>query len=290
MWLYVIGLGGIGAVAGLFIGLSKSTVVGIALPLLLGLIGGAGALKLPDGTKNPLLGLGACLLAIAIGTGFSTVYGAMLRTGATWGDLLPKSAPVPIATNVDGLGAADSVGALLLEVKLRQFGADSSLRAAILEKQKAGIICDKKDAFIFASDDFARAWKAALPQGALPEPLAALDPRIDAMLAGAKPLYVRPCSDPKLAEDLLRVLAATEILRLEKSWQDWAKDHAGVGSSMEAWAAAQKAFWLQLQQRPLTTDTSTFTTPPTATAPAVQPGVPSPNGLSLENKPAQNLL
>jgi hypothetical protein len=237
MWLYAVGLAAIGATTGLFVGLSKSAVVAVALPLVLGLIGGTGGYAWP-GEKPKLWQLGLALTCIAAATCFGTLYGALLRTGSSWADLVPASADTAsFDADISGLNSDDAVAALLLDQQLRQMGVPGATRQKIIDRRKAEAACPQRAGFITASRDLFEAWDKSIaaqaPAAAVVRP--SLADQLEGFRVVAATAIYKGCDDAELSKSLAQTAMNAAAMRLDDSWKDWSKQHPELDARIAAW-------------------------------------------------------
>lgn len=150
LWSYGTGLALLGAAAGYYVGSSESPVVAAALPLLFGLVSGAGGLYLAKVdlakkiNRTRLTAIGMMLSAFVVCLLIGTVIGIALRTGIglsvffadLWrGGLQQQSA----ALDTTNLSTADALRLALLRSNLRALGASQDEQSAILKAARAGI-------------------------------------------------------------------------------------------------------------------------------------------------------
>jgi hypothetical protein len=144
-WYYA-GLAGVGAAVGLFTGLSSSPVVGVLLPLLFALIGGAGGLYLAtaDLSKSDvqlrldLLGKGFVVLAVPL-VG-AAVYASLVRTGASWSTLfLIESRAEAADLNLEQMRPAHATELFVLRRKLELLGVPGREQQVVLRTAAADI-------------------------------------------------------------------------------------------------------------------------------------------------------
>lgn len=62
-----------------------------------------------DGFAKTYLVSGSALLLFSLGFGFALLYGVLLRTGTSWGDLAPQAPVIELATDADAATLADAV-------------------------------------------------------------------------------------------------------------------------------------------------------------------------------------
>lgn len=141
---YGISIALLGLCIGLFAGLSQSPVVGVLLPLLFGLIGGANGVylartNLENKQERKQLGLiGRMLSILLIFVLIGTVYGISIRTGSELSAFLPSLRPtephedVVVLDNLDAMGPSNGLELSLLRYRLRALGVQESEQRAIL--------------------------------------------------------------------------------------------------------------------------------------------------------------
>ena len=127
----------LGVVTGLLVGLSASPVVGVVLPLLFSLLGGAGGFFVlktdfsSGGPRQSLVAYSACVLSIATGTGLGVYIGIAERGGApAWSAVAGGENPLfPPALKNDG-----AIGWMLLDARLHMLGLDRDERRVVLQR------------------------------------------------------------------------------------------------------------------------------------------------------------
>lgn len=142
----------LGLSVGLFSGLSHSPVIGVLLPLLFGLIGGAGGLYLSrvdlnDPKHRSRVGIiGRMLTVFLIFVISGALYGMVVRTGSGITALVPGSARTePVTTSsvdISGLRELNTAAALelsLLRFRLQGLGVGTQEQKVILEKARRAI-------------------------------------------------------------------------------------------------------------------------------------------------------
>jgi len=150
--LYGVSFGLLGLCVGLFAGLSHSPVIGVLLPLLFGLIGGANGLYLAradltneqDRKRLGLLGLMLSVFLILVLAG--SFYGMLVRTGGGLSALLPHSQPVGDSTtrkvalaDIDTLDAGTALELALLRYRLSRLGVGATEQKTILAAAREAI-------------------------------------------------------------------------------------------------------------------------------------------------------
>lgn len=142
----------LGLSAGVFAGLSNSPVIGVLLPLLFGLIGGANGIylyqvdlnKLQDRRRLTLIGQMLSVFLIFMLAG--SVYGILVRTGNGLSEFTPRlrsveevpAQPVTIS-DLESLDAGTALELTLLRYRLQALGADDNEQRAILATAKEAI-------------------------------------------------------------------------------------------------------------------------------------------------------
>jgi hypothetical protein len=140
----------LGVCIGLMAGMSLSPVIGVLLPLLFSLIGGAGGLYLAGidvedpKARRKLRALGIVLSAFSACVLVASLYGALLRTGAPPESLfLPppneNEAPAPAGDKQASISASGRLELVVLRRKLQALGADPAEQRAILAKASSGL-------------------------------------------------------------------------------------------------------------------------------------------------------
>jgi hypothetical protein len=150
LWSYGTGLALLGAAVGYYVGSSESPVVAAALPLLFGLVSGAGGLYLAKVdlskkiNRTRLTAIGMMLSAFVVCLLIGTVIGIALRTGIglsvffadLWGGSQQQQSAV---LDTEDLSTADALRLALLRSNLRALGASHDEQSAILKAARAGI-------------------------------------------------------------------------------------------------------------------------------------------------------
>lgn len=141
-WLswHAAGFGSLGVAVGLFSGLSASPIVSTLLPLLFGLIGGAGGVYLARedlGTasgRRRLREVGRALTVFSSTVALAALYGILVRTGAPVASLLPAwTAPAERSDALVPLRSAESRLAFAsVEARLRALSLPRDRRESIL--------------------------------------------------------------------------------------------------------------------------------------------------------------
>lgn len=150
LWSYGAGLALLGAAIGYYVGSSESPVVAAALPLLFGLVSGAGGLYLAKVdlsrkmNRTRLIAIGLMLCAFVVCLLLGTVVGISLRTGiglsVFFADLWHGNQRQQSATlDTESLSTADALRLALLRGNLRALGASKDEQSAILTAARAGI-------------------------------------------------------------------------------------------------------------------------------------------------------
>lgn len=150
LWSYGAGLALLGAAVGYYVGSSESPVVAAALPLLFGLVSGAGGLYLAKVdlskkmNRTRLTAIGLMLSAFVICLFVGTVMGISLRTGiglsVFFADLWHGGQRQESAVlDTKNLSTADALRLALLRSNLRALGASQDEQSAILAAARAGI-------------------------------------------------------------------------------------------------------------------------------------------------------
>ncbi|MFC1573099.1 sulfite exporter TauE/SafE family protein [Candidatus Eisenbacteria bacterium] len=141
---YMLGFALLGGAVGAFAGLSHSPVIATLLPLLFGLVGGAGGLYLARAQFNEphtalrlrTLGRGISLFVVFAVVG--SVYGISIRTGGSIGSFLPSSllaSKKPGPSLIDGISTLDeTIELMMLRARIRALGAAPSEEAAVLQE------------------------------------------------------------------------------------------------------------------------------------------------------------
>jgi hypothetical protein len=137
---YYLGIAAVGFTMGIFAGLSSSPVVAVLLPLLFGLLGGAGGLYLgianlaDDSTPWRFRAIGTALLALTIPLTIAAMYASVVRTGSPWSSFLlvrrQASAEMP---SLRGMSADAALELLLLRRKLDMLGVKPDEQKLVLE-------------------------------------------------------------------------------------------------------------------------------------------------------------
>lgn len=139
---YVAGMSALGLMVGYMAGASQSPVVGVALPLLFGLLGGAGGLYIAKADLSQrrlamrLLWIGRGTLAFSAAVFLGIVAGMSVRTGRGIGVALPtisderteqRAAKLP-----DDVGPREAVGLAVLRHRLESLGATTEEVESVL--------------------------------------------------------------------------------------------------------------------------------------------------------------
>lgn len=145
--LYGLALALLGLAVGLFAGLSRSPIVGVLLPLLFGLIGGAGGLYLTRADLDSETGrrrvglIGLMITILLVFTIGGAIYGMLVRTGSDFAALIPGIAVeddprAGIGVDLDELEPAAALELAALRHRLTQLGASPSEVAQILKSAR----------------------------------------------------------------------------------------------------------------------------------------------------------
>ena len=156
MLLYLLGVFLLSVLMGLLIGLSKSPVIGAFLPLVFGLLAGAGGafpqlFRRASGTpvgpeadsaeqrspaeKTVRRAVGLVLIAVATGAGAGALYGMVLREDMSLADLVPASnRPALVATAANNMAADRLVDLAILDPLLVSAGVEHAIRKRIVVK------------------------------------------------------------------------------------------------------------------------------------------------------------
>jgi hypothetical protein len=146
MLIYFLGCLAIGAASGILIGASSSPVVGVALPLLFALLGGAAGIVglLPSNPRSQVARVrfrivGAASLCVSVSLLLGSAYGIMLKTGRGLDYfLLQRSTPAflraPLPKESDNLDGQDLVRLLLLDSNLAVRGVSRDDRSMALTR------------------------------------------------------------------------------------------------------------------------------------------------------------
>ncbi|MDH3379599.1 MAG: hypothetical protein OEQ39_21955 [Gammaproteobacteria bacterium] len=155
---YGVAFGLLGIAVGLFAGLSQSPVIGVLLPLLFGLIGGAGGLYVAkvnlDDTRDRqrLRFLGILLSIFLVLTVLAGLYGMLVRTGSGLFSLVPhltdnsaslrdREVEVP---EVEGLTPDEALELALLRYRLHSIGASDKEQAAVLSTARQELVAPQR--------------------------------------------------------------------------------------------------------------------------------------------------
>jgi len=140
---YLVATAFLGAGTGLFTGISTSPVVGVLLPLLFGLLGGAGGLYVATldleqrAAQLKIRTLGTVVTTLMAALIPCAIYGVMLRTGAALASFVPHldagESDAPVITVVRDADPTVSLELILLRRRLDILGASRSEENAILE-------------------------------------------------------------------------------------------------------------------------------------------------------------
>jgi hypothetical protein len=141
LW-YLVGLASFGVAIGFFAGLSSTPIVAVLLPLIFGLIGGAGGFYLAqaeissDQGKVRLRLLGQALAVFSMAVVVATAYAVLVRTGQGVTSLLPAidtpQAPVKEAFDFRGIAPDRSLALVALRKRLQVLGATSEEQEQVL--------------------------------------------------------------------------------------------------------------------------------------------------------------
>lgn len=143
MWIYYLGCISLGAVAGLLVGTSSSPVVGVVLPLLFALLGGAtGAVGLLPSHPNSERArirfriVGGAAAAVSIPFLLGTTYGILLRTGNSMGSLLVTFSKQEIVkqSDIDSLHVEDILDVYVLEAMLGKLGVEDDNKERVVRR------------------------------------------------------------------------------------------------------------------------------------------------------------
>jgi hypothetical protein len=156
---FTVGLGLIGAATGYFVALSRSPVVGIVLPLVFGLVGGAGGIYLAKADLKSEEGQHRLSL---IGKAVGSLSLVMVATTAAMLWLFQSSTYQPLMTvsGVAQLDAKDLLSLVVLRARLQLLGASaqeqntilaSAAKANIREADPAPLIAKKLHAISTAA-------------------------------------------------------------------------------------------------------------------------------------------
>jgi hypothetical protein len=125
--VYITGLCAVGFVAGFFAGSSSSPVVGVVLPLVFGMIGGASGLAVTKFNLNKpkevkkLAILGIALISFSFTLWFGSLFGASIRLGDSLQSILLNKATE--TKLLDGSNTAtESVALALLQARMQALG------------------------------------------------------------------------------------------------------------------------------------------------------------------------
>jgi hypothetical protein len=141
---FLIGFGLLGLCVGYFAGNSNSPVIGVVLPLLFGLVGGAGGFYLSGadlsapGTALRLRLLGVSLTVFILLLLVGSVYGVLLRTRLGIASFFPKSLfasePSHDLPALEEKSAHEAIQMVLMRGRLRALGASESEQQIILDR------------------------------------------------------------------------------------------------------------------------------------------------------------
>jgi hypothetical protein len=141
---FLIGFGLVGLTVGYLAGSSRSPVIGTLLPLLFGLIGGAGGLYLGSvdfsspQTPARLRLLGIALTVFVLPLLFGSAYGELLRTGLGIPNFFPKFLFVGRKAvrlpSLDEKDPAEAVELAVMRSRLTALGTSEQEQAIILER------------------------------------------------------------------------------------------------------------------------------------------------------------
>lgn len=147
---YLVGFALLGGVIGYFAGSSQTPVIGILLPLIFGLIGGAGGIYLARvdfskaNTSYRLGLLGNCFTAFVILMVLGSMYGIALRTNSRFSHFL---SPFKITNSsdksiidIEGLTVLEATELVVLRRRLEALGATGSEQQTILKKAMSGLL------------------------------------------------------------------------------------------------------------------------------------------------------
>lgn len=143
----------LGLCVGVFAGLSHSPVIGVLLPLLFGLIGGANGIylarvDLTNEQDRRRLSLVGCMLSVfLIFVLAGSFYGILVRTGSGLSALSPRLQLADDATirpvalpDLEALDAGTALELALLRYRLRVLGADVQEQQAILAAAREALV------------------------------------------------------------------------------------------------------------------------------------------------------
>ncbi|MBN1210178.1 MAG: hypothetical protein JXB05_35325 [Myxococcaceae bacterium] len=135
-----LGFAVVGAATGLFAGMSQSPVVAALLPLLFGLLGGAGGLFIAKMdlhspvAQERIRVMGSSIVAFMVLCMLGSIWGLSRRTGQAPTAFFTWSAPDPISvTGLAQRDAAMNLQLVLLRSRLQALGATPAEQAAILQ-------------------------------------------------------------------------------------------------------------------------------------------------------------
>lgn len=141
LW-YLMGLGTFGIAIGFFAGLSSTPIIAVLLPLIFGLIGGAGGFYLAqadistDQGQRRLGLLGQALAVFSLAVVVATAYAVLVRTGQGVTSLLPAidtpKAPVKETFDFTGIAPDHSLALVALRRRLQVLGATPEEQEQVL--------------------------------------------------------------------------------------------------------------------------------------------------------------
>ena len=143
---YVLACSMLGVGIGYFVGSSQSPVVTVLLPLLFGLLGGAGTFHMlqMDATSETSVDrhryLAKAMVLFVILCFVGTAYGALVRTGATVSKLLPMQIFIKQKSNLPGLDESslhEAMELVLIRARLQALGVSPDELKNILRKASA---------------------------------------------------------------------------------------------------------------------------------------------------------
>jgi hypothetical protein len=134
----------VGIAAGLFAGMSTSPVVAVLLPLVFGVLGGGTGLYLgavdlgkPASTQKIRL-LGMTVVALMVALIPSTLYGVLVRTGASVRSLVPGATATGQSLDIPpGTDPVQPLELLLLRKRLQLLGATDAEQREVLALARA---------------------------------------------------------------------------------------------------------------------------------------------------------
>ncbi|MCP4407010.1 MAG: hypothetical protein GY807_04485 [Gammaproteobacteria bacterium] len=143
MWIYYLGCISLGGVAGLLVGMSSSPVVGVVLPLLFALLGGAtGVIGLLPSHPNSERArtrfriVGGAATAVSIPFLLASMYGILLRTGNGIETLLPRpeKAQMVTQTDIESLSVEEILDTYLLDSMLSKLGVSQTNKELVVRR------------------------------------------------------------------------------------------------------------------------------------------------------------